>query len=487
MRGRRFLDAMYLPALQFRRPMGNTIVCRCEEVTAEQIRATAALGVDGPNQMKAFLRCGMGPCQGRMCGLTVTELIAEARGIPAASVGYYRLRPPVKPITLAELASLADHRHRAQGGGALVRTADVVVIGGGLHGCSTALHLALRGLKPILVEKDYAGRHASGVNAGGVRQLARHYAEIPLSISSMGIWEHIEELVGDDCGFSSSGTVLVAETEAELASFRARVDDLRLNGFTHEELIDRAELKRLVPAVSDHCPGGVVSRRDGAADPFRTTQAFRRRAVEKGAEVLEGVKVTGLARNVSVWRVETSAGAIEAPRVVNAAGAWADRIAAMLGEIVPLEVIAPMLMVSSRVPPFIEPVVILRGRKLSFKQLANGTVVIGGGHLAVPHRDVNQTILDWTKLAQSARTVWELFPVMRQATIVRAWAGIEARMPDDVPVVGPSSTSEGVYHQFGFSAHGFQLGPGTGAMMAELVATGSTNVPIAGLGIERFR
>ena len=76
---------------------------------------------------------------------------------------------------------------------------------------------------------------------------------------------------------------------------------------------------------------------------------------------------------------------------------------------------------------------------------------------------------------------------MRQATIVRAWAGIEAYMPDDIPVIGPSATSEGVFHQFGFSAHGFQLGPGTGAVIAELVATGATNVPIAGLAIGRFR
>jgi sarcosine oxidase subunit beta len=172
--------------------------------------------------------------------------------------------------------------------------------------------------------------------------------------------------------------------------------------------------------------------------------------------------------------------------VVNAAGAWADRIAAQLGEPVPLEVIAPMLMVTSRLPVFIEPVVILRGRKLSFKQLGNGTVVIGGGHLAVPYRDENRTVIDWRKLSESARTVWELFPAMRAATIVRAWAGIEARMPDDIPVVGPSATSEGVFHQFGFSAHGFQLGPGTGAVMAELVATGATNLPIDGLGIERF-
>ena len=105
-RGRAFLDRLYRPARQFRVPDGDTIVCRCEEVTARQVRDAVALGVAGPNQMKAFLRCGMGPCQGRLCGLTVHALIADARGVSPAEIGYYRLRPPVKPITLAELASL---------------------------------------------------------------------------------------------------------------------------------------------------------------------------------------------------------------------------------------------------------------------------------------------------------------------------------------------------------------------------------------------
>ena len=104
---RAFLDAFYRPARAFRVPTGDTIVCRCEEVTAAQVIETVGLGVEGPNQMKSFLRCGMGPCQGRLCGLTVTELIAETRGVPPAEVGHYRLRPPVKPITLAEIASLA--------------------------------------------------------------------------------------------------------------------------------------------------------------------------------------------------------------------------------------------------------------------------------------------------------------------------------------------------------------------------------------------
>lgn len=119
-RGRGFVDAMYRPAEAFRVPQGDTIVCRCEEVTARQVVETVELGCIGPNQMKSFLRCGMGPCQGRFCGLTVTELIAQARGVPPDEVGYYRLRFPVKPVTLGEIAMLPQTESSVQ---AVVRLA----------------------------------------------------------------------------------------------------------------------------------------------------------------------------------------------------------------------------------------------------------------------------------------------------------------------------------------------------------------------------
>jgi NADPH-dependent 2,4-dienoyl-CoA reductase/sulfur reductase-like enzyme len=106
-RGRRFLDRLYRPARQFRVPTdADTIVCRCEEVPAGRLREALALGTPGPNQLKTFLRCGMGPCQGRLCGLTVTEMIGEARRVSPDVVGYYRLRTPIKPISVAELATL---------------------------------------------------------------------------------------------------------------------------------------------------------------------------------------------------------------------------------------------------------------------------------------------------------------------------------------------------------------------------------------------
>jgi bacterioferritin-associated ferredoxin len=105
-RGRRFFEVLYRPADAFRVPAGDTLACRCEEVTARAIADAARAGCTGPNQAKAWLRCGMGPCQGRSCALTVTELIAQARGVPPGEVGTFRHRFPVKPLTLAELASL---------------------------------------------------------------------------------------------------------------------------------------------------------------------------------------------------------------------------------------------------------------------------------------------------------------------------------------------------------------------------------------------
>ena len=115
---RPFLDALYRPAQRWIAPPDpDTVVCRCEEVSAGEIRRLVTQQhCPGPNQMKSFARCGMGPCQGRLCGLTTVELIAECRRVPVREVGYYRIRPPVKPVTVGELATLdVAARHDAVG------------------------------------------------------------------------------------------------------------------------------------------------------------------------------------------------------------------------------------------------------------------------------------------------------------------------------------------------------------------------------------
>jgi sarcosine oxidase subunit beta len=370
-------------------------------------------------------------------------------------------------------------------------TTRAIVIGGGLHGTSTALHLAQKGLDVVVLEKNSVGRHASGVNAGGVRQLRRHPAEIPLSVAAMDRWLNLDAFLGPDlaamCEFTGHvGQVAVAETAAEMAGLVAREAELRELGWTHEELLDQAELRRVAPALATHCVGGLISRRDGHASPYRTSQSFRLKAQRDGVRFQEGTRVRGLAQTAAGWRVETSTGAVEGDVVVNCGGAWGWQVAAMVGEVLPHIEFAPTMMVSARVPKFLDPVVIGTGRKLSFKQTENGTVVIGGGILGIPDLDEETADPVAERLVESARTVYDLFPIMRTATIVRCWAGLEARMPDEIPVIGPSTMAANLWHAFGYSGHGFQLSPIVGSLLADLIVDGKSPLPLEAFRAGRF-
>ncbi|SAH84061.1 FAD dependent oxidoreductase [Bordetella ansorpii] len=366
------------------------------------------------------------------------------------------------------------------------RSAEVIVVGGGLHGSSAALHLARAGVSALVIEKNYVGRHASGVNAGGVRTLGRHLAEIPLALASRERWYGIGDLVDDDCGFEQHGQVRVAENEADEATLRERLRTMHAHGYTHEEWITADELRAMIPRIAPTVRGGVIARGDAAADPYRTTLAFRRKAAGLGARFMEGVRVHETRREGAQWIVTSDAGIYTAPTLINCAGAWADRVAGQWDEPVPLQAISPMMLVTLRMPHFLDPVVIGTGRPLSFKQRSNGTVLIGGGRRAWVDRDREWTELDFRSLGEGARTVCDLFPHMEGAVVNRGWAGIEACMPDEIPVIGPSLRRENAFHAFGFSAHGFELGPIVGQILSELVTQGAASLPIEPFSIGRF-
>ncbi len=365
-------------------------------------------------------------------------------------------------------------------------TADVVVIGGGLHGCSAALNMARRGLSVVVIEKDFVGRHASSANAGGVRTLGRDPREITLSLASLDLWHQIESIVGSDCGFQASGQLRLAETPEALARLQRRVDMLTSQGFDHEEIIGADEVYDILPGLRPGCVGGLICRRDGSANPLATMQAYRAVVLAAGVDLHEGIAATGATRSGGTWTVTTSAGAFEAPVIVNCAGAWADRVAAWIGDMVPVTAVAPCAMITSRMPPSLGPVVSTESRPLSLKQFENGTVLISGSLRGVADRNTNVAAIKLAPFAARAATVLELFPAMQGAQAVRFWAGIEAATPDGSPIIGPSAAAEGAFHAFGFNGHGFELGPGCGAVIAELVTTGSTNMPIAGLEVDRF-
>ncbi len=365
-------------------------------------------------------------------------------------------------------------------------TADVIVVGGGLHGCSAALHLAMRGNSVIVLEKDHVARHASGVNAGGVRRLGRDLPEVPIAVAATRYWHDIRALVDDDCGYRKGRHFKVAESESELDEARRRVDILRQQGFEHEELVGRDFLREHMPSVADHCLGAIHVEGDGDAQPFRTTQAFRRRAAKLGVRFAEGAPVTGIERHSGTWQVTTPAGQLSSGAIVNAAGAWGGRIAAMLGdEVIPVAANAPMLAITAPLAPFVTPVVGAQGAPLSLKQFKNGTVLIGGGVRGTADPDTNRTTLDFAGIASFLATARRIFPVLDDATIVRAWAGIEGYLPDNLPVIGPGS-ADGVVHAFGFSAHGFQLAPAVGDIVADLVMHGQSAIPLEAFRPGRF-
>jgi sarcosine oxidase subunit beta len=369
--------------------------------------------------------------------------------------------------------------------GAAGRRADAIVIGGGLHGAATALYLARAGLDAIVLEKDYVGRHASSANAGGVRRLGRALPEVPLADAALTAWHHIGDLVDDDCGFADSCQVKVAETESELQALRERRESLLGIGFAHEEIVGRAELRALLPALAHHCVGAMVVRGDGHANPFLTVRAFERKARALGVRFFENCPVESMRRLGETWHVHTARGVFEAPVLVNCAGAWGGRVAAMLGERVPVVAEALMLMITARVKPFVEPVVGAQGRKLSFKQFDNGTVLIGGGHQGQADPEHNRSHLDFRELAASAATAAALFPNLNRVPIVRCWGGIEGQTPDGIPVIG-AGAAENTYHAFGFCGHGFALSPIVGRIVADLVVKGETDLPIDAFRIGRF-
>lgn len=369
---------------------------------------------------------------------------------------------------------------------------DVLIIGAGLQGCAIGMFLARSGWKVTLVDKGVPGRHASGVNAGGLRLLMRDVREYPLSMRAMEMWRDLGRFVDPSAVQScevrlGASQIAVALDEAEMAWVRARHQEMLRRGYNCEEFIDSHELRRMLPGLSDSALGGLISRGDGHANPANAALAFRQAAEAAGAVIHERCALNGLDQDVNGrWSADTDVGVIEANWVVNCAGAWGSQVAAQLGDDLPIKVLALSMMVTARVKPFIEPVVIGIDRPLSFKQSAVGSLVIGGGISGKPCLEEGTSFTIMDRMASSAAATLEAFPVLAGVPVLRTWTGLEGATPDGVPYIGPSVKHKGLWHVFGFCGHGFQLAPAVGEAVAHSLVSGSVNPMIEPFNTTRF-
>jgi len=367
------------------------------------------------------------------------------------------------------------------------KSADIIIIGAGLMGASIALYLSKAGKKVFLLEKEASACHASAVNAGGVRRLNRALVEIPISVAAMEMWPQLQKIVGSDCGFEPVGQVRIAPDKQSMLLFKKRVAEVEALGFFHEELINSTETKQLVPAYRGSCEGGIVVRSDGHALPAQTLRAFFNTACSAGTEPFTRCRVVDISPGKNGFTVRAEDGRIFSSEIViNCAGAWGKDIAGLMDEKLPVEPVALSMMVTGRMKRFLHPVVGVHGRKLSFKQVANGTVVIGGAHRAFLDMKKEKTTIINSEVKTSAKTVMKYFPIMAKATIVRCWAGIEGIMSDGLPVIDQSQTSPGLFHVCGFSAHGFQLSPMIGPLVTALVLGKEPELSLDAFSINRF-
>ena len=370
------------------------------------------------------------------------------------------------------------------------RKSDVLIIGGGFMGTASAFFLRQRGHSVTLLERDQVGQYASGVNFGNVRRQGRHLAQLDLANRSWALWKRLPELIGEDLEFLPSGHMRVcydeahiAELEAYAAAPEARELDL--------EVIAGDALHRRFPFLGPEVKGGSYAPHDGHANPRLAAPAFARAAIRAGARVEERTEVAHVQKAGGEFRVTTTDGRLyTAANLLITAGAWGSKLSEQFGEPVPLETHGPQMAVTEPVPYSLPTVIGVYTRipeeVIYFRQIQRGNIVIGGGYRSRPDMVNRRVLVEPRSTLNQIEQMRRLLPGAVNLNIIRVWSGIESYTPDSLPVISASGKVDGLFYAFGFCGHGFQLGPGVGEVMAELISTGQTRTHITPFDIQRF-
>ena len=366
--------------------------------------------------------------------------------------------------------------------------ADVVIIGGGVNGCSLAYNLAKKGFTVVAVEKKYLSAGATGACGAGIRQQWSTRENAALAIQSVKIFEQLSHELGQDIEFRQGGYLIAVHDKKEMKqaeknvamqrSLGLKVDILKPEDIT--DVVPILDVKAMKAIGATFCPT------DGHANPFKTTFAYADAARNLGAEINTHTTVVNQKTTKKAIRsVVTDKGTIQTDIVVNAAGIHSKSIADMVNISLPLTPFRKEIMATERLESLFEAMVISFKDGIYFSQQKEGQIV---GGIPIPEeRGGYKTMPTFTFLHHMAGTLTRYAPVLKHVNLLRHWTGFYDVTPDARPILGPVTEIKGFLQCNGFSGHGFMISPMVAQLLTNFIAEGKTPEVLESLSLERFK
>lgn len=357
---------------------------------------------------------------------------------------------------------------------------DAVVVGGGVMGCSTALHLAQGGMRVALVDRGPLCREASGVNAGTLTLHMTRAALIPYAMRAWQMWMDAERWLGMGVLATHVPGLTLAFTEAECELVEIRAKARREYG-APIEVISPRRAREIEPGLHPSLLKAGYCEIDGFASAYLTGRAFRHALTQAGVQIMENAPVdavdSGDGGHVVRMAGNTGLTPLRTRRVVLAGGVWIENMLAMLGVQIPIKVLINQLVVTERIRPVMRTVLSVANGLLSLKQFANGTVLIGGGWQGDGDRERGGVEARPQNLVGNMRLAAYAVPALAEARVARIWLGLEAETADAMPIIGDVP---GVPHAWvvGSAHSGYTSGPFMGRILAQRMLGQDPDLPL---------
>jgi glycine/D-amino acid oxidase-like deaminating enzyme len=414
---------------------------------------------------------------------------------------------PLKPLPLRALAvekpEWGGHKRTAlqsitqtTAGSAFLGDEEILIIGAGIAGCSTAYWLGRAGKTALVLDRGSVNGQASGGNAGSmhVQLLSFDFGSkaeaggtpalktLLLQRESAHMWADLERELNGDFEIKTVGGLMMAETERELGMLREKAARERAMGID-VEVIDRAELERIAPAISPVMLGASFCPEEGKINPLKGTHGIFRGAVALGQRFRTNIEVLNISRDGAGFRIDTPRGWYRAHIVVNAAGAWASQVSRLVGRPVPVHGAPLQMIVTEAVAPAVHHLLAHVDRHLTMKQMQNGNFILGGAWTAGYDAITGYPTCLRDSLEGNVWVARRVVPSLDGVHILRSWAAMNINI-DGAPIVGEMPGVPGFYNTV--TSNGYTLGPIMGRITSDLITRGTTDWDIRDFTLSRF-